>query len=376
MDTPKYLVVQEWIRSEINKANYINGDKIPSENDLMEKFGFSRQTIRLAISNLESQGYLEKIKGSGTYVNIKDKDSHSTRETRNIGVILRYLDTYSYPDIIKGLEAVLTQNGYNISLGITNNQLEKETALLNSMIDKKVDGLIIEGCKTAIPNPNKDIYYNIKKEIPCLFINGCYPGLKMPVICLDDIDGGSIATNFLINMGHKNIATVFNSDDVRGLKRYEGYTNALLTANIPVNDHNALWYTTEDIEDDIFEYRFKQIYTKRFSGCSAIICYNDNIALKIIDILKSMNIKPFEEVSIISFDNSTAAENNGLTSVGHIKSDFGSRVAECFIKQLKTGVPTNLKLKSELIIRDSVKKRAFANSWGDISDISSDSLFE
>lgn len=374
MDTPKYAIVQEWIKSEINKGNYKNGDKILSENELMDKFDFSRQTVRLAISNLENQGYLEKIKGSGTYVNLKS--SQTPKETRNIGVILTHLDTYIFPEIIKGIEGVLTQNGYNITLGITNNKLEKETAILNSMIDKKVDGIIVEGCKSAIPNPNRDIYNNIKKNIPCLFVNGCYAGLKMPVFAMNDIEGGIIATKYLISMGHKNIAGIFKSDDIQGQKRYEGYINALNQSHISLNDQNILWYTTESLEDEVFDLTFNQIYHKRLSNCSAIICYNDQIALRIIDLLKAMNIRPFDDVSIISFDNSKAAEAVGLTSINHLKSEFGAKAAETFVKQIKTGIATNVKLKPDLVIRDSVKRRSFVNSWGDSSDISCDILFE
>ncbi len=212
MGTPKYAIVQEWIKSEINKGSYKNGEKMLSENELMEKFNFSRQTIRLAISNLENQGYLEKIKGSGTYVRIKGGSSN--KETRNIGVIITYLDEYIFPEIIKGIENVLSENNYNITLGITYNKVEKETSILNSLINKKVDGIIVEGTKSAIPNPNKEIYAQFKKNIPCVFINGNYPDLDIPLCSMNDVEGGHMAANYLIERGHKKIGAVFKSDDI------------------------------------------------------------------------------------------------------------------------------------------------------------------
>ena len=134
METPKYVIVQEWIKSEINKGTYKDGDKMLSENELMEKFNFSRQTIRLAISKLENEGFLEKIKGSGTYIKIRN--NNFIKETRNIGVIITYLDEYIFPEIIKGIENVLSNNNYNITLGITYNKVEKETSILKTTFKK------------------------------------------------------------------------------------------------------------------------------------------------------------------------------------------------------------------------------------------------
>ncbi len=352
MSTPKYAVVQEWIKSEINKGTYKNGEKMLSENELMEKFNFSRQTIRLAISNLENQGYLEKIKGSGTYVRIKG--NNSTKETRNIGVIITYLDEYIFPEIIKGIENVLSENNYNITLGITYNKVEKETSILNSLINKKVDGIIVEGTKSAIPNPNKEIYAQLKKNIPCVFINGGYPEVDIPLCSMNDVEGGYIAANYLIERGHKKIGAVFKSDDMPGHKRYEGFMNAMHRYNIPIDEKNILWYTTEDLEF-LFKGEADNILLKRFEGCTGIVCYNDQMALNIIRFLERNNIKPFEDVSVIGFDNSTLSKFLDLTSVEHMKYDLGALAAESLIKQIKTGEKIGAKIKPEIIERSSVK---------------------
>ncbi len=352
METPKYVIVQEWIKSEINKGTYKDGDKMLSENELMEKFNFSRQTIRLAISKLENEGFLEKIKGSGTYIKIRN--NNFIKETRNIGVIITYLDEYIFPEIIKGIENVLSNNNYNITLGITYNKVEKETSILNSMVNKKVDGIIVEGTKSAIPNPNKEIYEQFKKTIPCVFINGCYPDLDIPLCAMNDVEGGYTATKYLIDHGHKKIGACFKSDDMPGHKRYEGFMNAMHRQAIPVNEKNIHWYTTEDLE-----YMFKgdadSILLRRFEGCTAIICYNDQMALNMIRFMERNNIKPFEDISIIGFDNSTLSKFLDLTSVNHAKYNLGELAAESLIKQIKTGERSDIKLKAEIVERSSVR---------------------
>lgn len=367
MDAPKYLIVQEWIKSEINKGTYTNGDKIPSENELMERFGFSRQTIRLAISHLENMGYLEKIKGSGTYVNVRSTGGISS-EQHNVGVILRHLDYYIYPEIITGIERTLMQLGYTMTLGITHNKVDTEIAVLNSLMEKKPDGIIAEPCKTAMPMPVRDMYKNIAATSPLLFINGGYFGTDIPVAEMDYVAAARKATDYLISMGHSSIGAVLKSDDIDGHKKYEGLSHTLIENKLPVNDKNVLWFTS-DMPDELFAAMFKQAYFSGLNRATALVCHDDKTAEIIISILKNINVTPFEDVSIISFDNSQTAEILGLTSMTHAKTDLGSKAAELIIKQIKSGEKCSEMLKSELVTRQSVHKRSYSSSWDVNGDI-------
>ena len=68
METKLYLRVKDWLRAAIEKGDYRPGDRIPSEHELMKRFGVSRSTVRHAISELVLEGWLYRIQGSGTYV--------------------------------------------------------------------------------------------------------------------------------------------------------------------------------------------------------------------------------------------------------------------------------------------------------------------
>lgn len=73
----KYQIIEEFIKTNIENGNFKSGETIYSELKLAEMFKVTRITVRQAISNLVSEGYLYKIKGSGTYVSNKKltKDS-------------------------------------------------------------------------------------------------------------------------------------------------------------------------------------------------------------------------------------------------------------------------------------------------------------
>lgn len=75
---PYYYQIKEDIRNKINEGILNPGDKIPTENDMVEEYGVSRPTIRQALSDLVQEGLLERTRGRGTFV----AHSHITDNAR------------------------------------------------------------------------------------------------------------------------------------------------------------------------------------------------------------------------------------------------------------------------------------------------------
>lgn len=77
-----------------------------------------------------------------------------------------------------------------MSLGVTQNRVETEAQLLRSFIESGVDGLIVEGTKTALPNPNIELYNKLQNMgVPCVFFNGFYQELPGSVYVVTDDRG-------------------------------------------------------------------------------------------------------------------------------------------------------------------------------------------
>ena len=74
-----------------------------------------------------------------------------------------------------GIEASLSEKGYRIDVAVTKNRLNDEAVYLESMLKNNVSGLIIEGSRSAFPNPNLRLFEEIKKRnIPTIFIHNHY----------------------------------------------------------------------------------------------------------------------------------------------------------------------------------------------------------
>lgn len=332
---PKYKLLADTLKKEVLSEKYAHLDKFPTEHQLAEQYKLCRQSVRQAISLLENEELLTSRRGSGTYVN---KPRAVPVKTMRIGVISTYITEYIFPSIVRGIESVLTQNGYSLILTATHNRVDNERKLLQDFIEKKVDGLIVEGTKTTLPNPNLALYREIQRMgIPIVFINAYYPELKDSVfVVMDDFSGGLQAAQYLTSQGHSRIAGIFKSDDMQGHRRYAGFTKGLLDAKIPVTDDAVVWYTTQSAglfaePDDAL--------LKTLEDSTAVVCYNDLIAVQLLDVLRRLGKRVPEDMTVVSFDNSHYSSLGivRIVSLNHPKEELGQRAAQKLLSMIQGG---------------------------------------
>ena len=351
----KYERVVSWVQEEIKNGSLSRGDKLPSENDLMERFDVSRQTVRRAMEELTEKGVVEGRRGSGTYVTVNTR-RYAGKEVR-IAVMLTYVDTYIFPSIIKGIESVLSREGCTLQIAMTDNAVEKERMLLKEFIHtQSVDGIIAETVKSALPNPNMELYREIEKlGIPVLFVNSYYRELDIPHISMDDRRAGYLAAKHLTECGHTRIGGIFKSDDGQGHLRYAGYTDALMEQEIKIRGEQVIWIDSEELrmmEDESVK------FLKRLKGCTACVCYNDETAYKLVGIFRKAGQRVPDDLSVAGIDNSGLAKfcPVPLTSVENPVEELGRAAAEQITcKILKNEEMETREFAPTLIMRNSVK---------------------
>lgn len=330
----KYQLIINWIKQQMSLGNLSVGDQIPSETELCKMFSVSRQTIRQAVSLMSADGLLYSIRGSGTY--IKSTWSMPKNEGKIIGVVTPYVNDYIFPNIVNGIHSVLTKNKFNMMLSITNNQFQDEQAALQNLLDTHVNGLIIEPTKSGLPCFNQKIYKQIQiQKIPCILINSSLAGFDFPCVRMDDYMCGQLAVSYLLKNGHRKIGGLFKSDAMQIHYRYQGFLEGFRENNLPIPEKNIVWVSTEDLPF-LSDEAYGDYLTKRMESVSAVVCYNDQIAVRFIDHLKRIGKSVPEDISIISFDNSSLAKYGELelSSFSHPKEEMGIVAASIIIDML------------------------------------------
>lgn len=353
--------IKEWITSGQVKP----GDKIYSENELVKMFGVSRHTVRQAVGDLVHEGWLYREQGAGTFcsnrlVQNQITNQNSTPNSKNIGVITTYISDYIFPLIIKGIESYLSEQGYSLTLACTNNDVELEKQCLQSMLSRNIDGLIVEPTKSSSYNPNINYYLELEHHnIPYLMINQFYSQLIPSHIIVNDEKGGFLATDHLIKLGHEKIIGIFKTDDLQGVYRMKGFIRAFRENNIPFFPEMIINFTTEEQKEKLIE-NIKDILVSSEARPTGIVCYNDQVALSVFNVLRELNLTVPKDISIVGYDDSYLAEATEikLTSVTHPKEKMGIDAAKWIVsavenKNSEGSTQHSIVYEPELIVRNS-----------------------
>lgn len=352
----KYMQLSDFLSEKIRRGVYPIGSKLPTEAELAASYGVSRQTVRLALSLLVENGLINKKQGSGNSVISTGLKS----ETRRIAIVASHTSDYIFPAVLHDIQNVLTRNNYSCQIISTYNKVSLEQEALQLVLNGSFAGVLAEGVKTALPNPNLSFYKALKKKnIPLVFFHGGYAELDKAVCVTDDnFTGGYQLTRYLLAKGHTCIGGVFNSDDLQGRARYQGYVTALHDAGLPVPDDKLLWFSTEDRYSivDCQDFSLLNSYIKnRLFGCSALVVYNDEIAYYMIKNLLAAGYDLPSAMSVVSFDNSYYCSRSPLTitSLSHEGDQIGIVAANQLLKIIAGKETGSVSIPWKLIERQS-----------------------
>ncbi|MCB7069779.1 GntR family transcriptional regulator [Caldibacillus sp. 210928-DFI.2.22] len=362
-------MVKNWIKSKVFDGTFQPNQKISSESELMKQFNVSRHTVRLALADLVNEGLLYKEQGSGTYVSERSLKKNQTNSvsSKKVAIITTYISDYIFPSIIRGAESVLSQEGYQVTLFSTNNNHESEKRILETVISQNFDGVIVEPTKSAISNPNINYYLNLEAlKIPYIMINAFYDELEPISVTLNDMEGGYLQTEHLIRLGHRNILGFFKNDDMQGLKRMKGYLKAYRDYGIPIIPQNIITYNTKSKDSALPLERLEDRLSNSPEKITGIVSYNDELAMRILEVLRQKNLQIPEDISIVGFDDSFLSEVSEvkLTTIKHPKSELGEMAAKLIISLIEINngpkstdsTAESYVFEPSLVIRNSTKK--------------------
>ena len=332
----KYHAVAEALKTGIQTGRYQR--MLPAEQALCAQFQVSRQTVRQALSLLETERLIERRQGSGSYICERRKSASLSR--RSIAVVTTYISDYIFPGILREIEAVCSENNSAPLLFATQNQFSNERRILQTLLETEpLDGVLIEGTKTGLPSPNIGLYRRLmEKGIPLVFMHGNYEQLSDTLSVLDDnAAGGRMLVEYLYKKGHRGIAGIFKYDDLQGRQRFAGYLEGLQAFNLLPEDSHVLWYGTDQKNRFLTGGFAEEQMDRLLSSCTAIVCYNDEIAARVVTFLTKKGLSIPGDISVVSFDNSPYSEMSKprITSLSHGSCNIGRMAAEMLFRHMR-----------------------------------------
>ena len=336
---PKYREVIDHLRRSIRELP--PGGRMPSFQELQERFGASTTTINRALALLEGEGLVVRRQGSGIFAaGATPRPRHSTIGIYGCSKGLRRLSFYSH--LLAGVENAAHRNG-------------SELLLLDSLPSKgweKVDGLLLYG------DTGGDMLSRLPVPIPAISL--LWPYADCPHVSTDDFFASRRAAEYLISLGHRRIAYLGGIEAMMVTVRYFGYENAMMRAGLGIDrrllreiKHVGLTYVNEArarmgdwLRDDWHDL-----------GITALLAQNDHVAMGAIQALAAAGLRVPEDVSVIGFDGIDECEifTPRLTSVEVPLEAIGERAAVMLLECIENGRTDteSVVLPANLVLRDS-----------------------
>jgi LacI family transcriptional regulator/LacI family repressor for deo operon, udp, cdd, tsx, nupC, and nupG len=336
-------------------------------SDIAKLANVSKSAVSIVLNNKSGVSektrtkVLETIKKYNYYPN-QIAQSLAARETKSIGLIIKEIDNPYFAKVMKGVYDASSKLGYSVLLGSSELSSEKESEILNALLTKRVDGLLI----SPLQSDETDFTYlaNLLNDNYPLVILGEIKNYSTSRVDINNINAAYDAVSYLIKLGHRRIAHFAGPvHSGHGQKRLEGYKQALIDNNIPINKDYILSlepYTPHGYNAGI------ELFSRNIEPPSAVFCYNDLIAIGLINALLDLKIQVPEKVSVVGFDNIDFSEfvKIPLTTIQMPAYEIGSASATLLIKQITGSIS---QLNEKIILEHKLIERNSCSVYNEIS---------
>ena len=273
--------------------------------------------------------------------------------SKNVGVVVPYINRNFFSSIIRGIEDELYPKGYQVIISQSHEDKDRELKIIQNLFDAQVDAILI-----STSHSNSDVDYFrliVNKNIPIIFFDRKLSIPNVISVTVDDYNGGYLATQNLIDQGCQRIA---HFDVNVGLELYEkrlqGYKDALARNGFSFKPEYVF-----PLKSDIEAGReAAQQMMKLPNPPDAIFSSTDNGLLGAVKYLQEKGIKIPDDFCVVGFSNEpfTQFMEPSMSSVDQSPIEMGKMAANLFLGQVDSKKNITLKdvvLPAKLIVRKS-----------------------
>ena len=327
-------------------------------SQVAERAGVSIQTVSRVLNNrpdvsLETRHRVQQVIDELDYQPYAIARGLASKRMYTLGLIASDFTDYWFAKVADSAEKEVRTHGYFFMLGSKECDLQDEPKYLRLLTERHVEGILF--IRASHPD-EMEILRNITQSGVPVVTTGIYlPGSDFSFIEVDNVDGGRKATQYLIGLGHTQIAMITGPSELLAAQsRMQGYQQALESAGIPLDPrlivHGEAWLHRSG-------YNAMKELLGRNHPFTAVFAQNDRLAKGAVSALNEAGLKVPQDVSIIGFDDLPEAEFDDppLTTMHQPMDEVGKAAASLLIKLIEDPytTPQQLLFNTELVIRSS-----------------------
>ncbi len=321
--------------------------------------GVSTATVSRALSgrghvSAASKAKVEQAASELGYVVSSNASSLASGRTRNIGVVIPFLNRWFFSSVLEGAQRALLRHGYDLTLyNLSGDGRERESVFEHFLLRQRVDAVIAVSLELTEPEVAR--LHELGK--PLVGVGGPIPGVR--TLTVDDVAVARLATEHLIGLGHRRIAHIggdleFDLDFHLPTNRRLGYEAALRDAGLPVDAHR---FAPADFTIRGGYDAAKQLLGVPHDRPTAIFAASDEMAIGTILAARDLGLVVPRDVSVVGVDDHDLSDFFGLTTVAQFPRGQGEQAVEILMEQLEPGAdaapPADTPLPFSLRVRSS-----------------------
>ena len=334
-----------------------------SIDEVARHAGVSTATVSRALSGRghvsdATKARVEAAAKSLGYVVSASASSLASGRTRNIGVLVPFLDRWFFSTVLSGIASALMRRGYDITLySLTADRDERRTIFETFLRRQRVDGVIAISLELG----EEETERLRELGLPVIAIGG--PNPRLTTLTVDDVAVARLATEHLLALGHQNIAHIgaspeFDIDFHIPTHRRRGFEQALADAGIEVRP--GLFEPADFTIEGGFR-AAKQLLGKPGGRPTAIFAASDEMAIGALLAARELGYRVPEDLSVVGIDGHELGDFFRLTTVDQFPLGQGERAAEAILAELEAkdaAPPVHQpgELPYELIVRGSTAR--------------------
>ncbi|HZS09758.1 MAG TPA: LacI family DNA-binding transcriptional regulator [Blastocatellia bacterium] len=351
-----------------------NGKPHPTIVDIAARAGVAPMTVSRVIneSGYVSEAMREKVQLAVRELNYRPNGlarSLKRQRTQVVGILLPDIVNPFSAELVGGIQEMLLARGYTSFISTSERSTSREQAALRALFDHRADGIIVATRETTVGNDF--LLHLTERGVPMVVVGRTLAHPHVDRVTADHWQGGLEAVEHLISLGHRRIGFIGVSPaGGDGLRRYQGYLDALRKHHLPVDEKLIVGPETQSgpgysTQDDGYEGMRRLLMLAK--PPTAVFARNDFTAIGAMGAIRDAGLSVPDDVAIVGFDNVPLAAYTAptLTTVDQPTTEQGRQAAALLLERIegdRSRKRREICLECHLIIRQSsgksLRKRA------------------
>ncbi len=273
-------------------------------------------------------------------------------KTKTLGLIVADISNPFFSSLARIIENEAKKHGYTVIFGSSDEQLEKSQSLIDTLLNRQVDGLIV----TPVEGSEQQIVEIKEKNVPVVLIDRGFNELQTNTVIIDNYNSVYKSVKLLMQNGFKKIAMLaYDSKLTHMQDRIRGYKEAIKDGGLSFSSKLLIQISYENTEEEI-EHKLVALVNQK--KIDAIMLATNSISLSALRVISKLQLKVPQELAIVCFDESDVYDFF-YTSITYIKQDLkaiGEAAVNIMIQQIEKGKDPKLVnkiVKSSIVIGES-----------------------